>query len=1510
MPRSGGEADKFGNRYERLWIVDAALDLIDGEYRDLTVEAVGDEAAGVEFVRTTRKGVREYHSIKRQHARGNWTLSRLTSENVPKDLIAKTGADCCAVFSSGTSATEFEELTDRARSSDSIEKFEQQIGQSGPLSGHFDKFIAPLCDDKHAAWVALKRIRVRTTNEPRLEEEIERRVRSMFRTAARAPIDPRAVRSLIGDMLTCHLGKLHDVKSLLNTLEEHGYLRSRLKGQRIVWEQIQKLNYSYLKEVEALLINREEIIREESAAAVTALLDQGKSVVIEGMAGSGKSCVLTQLMGRLKDQGVPCLVLRLDRLDGSDQRSQAIGTRLGLPESPAITLGEFADDKPSVLVVDQLDAISVVSARNQAVWSAFNELLDEVHDYPKMRLLFACRSFDLERDPRLRGLVDDQEQAERIPVGSLGEDVIRAAIVAAGLDPAFLHQRQMEILSTPLNLHLLLESTNSAPVGFTSPRDLFEAFWEHKEQAVASQMGGDQDVLTDAVGRLCDELSEREQLVVPSYVLNGIVLSILASEGIVFVQNTNVRFFHESFFDYAFARAFVRSNKDLVQWLLSGEQHLFRRSQVRQVLEFLRGHESDWPRYRRTLKGVLGHPELRFHIKKLVIDWLRETSNPTTDEWHIVEELKDELGEHTWGVISNSVPWFDTLQGMERWQEWLEADDDQINRALGLLRMPVVLNSRSAVIVGLIRENRDASKAWEERLRRLTGGGNDYTSPGMRDLVIELIGDGTLDPVRPGIAVNDDWWFTWYGLGTEQPEFTIRIIGAWFDRQIARAAANGQPDPFADHLRLAAYSQNSGDLVRECAMAAPLQFVSELFPRLMRFDLSVPRERITAPGWGRWPVEQLRDALLDVMCTVASKNPTKLDAIVGAEPHGESRWMSALLLRAWSANPEAYAEHIVRFILDSPDRRLAIHYDISEGGTDSFAAVSRIAIAAASSRCSDDSFANLEDVILSLRPDWETRGRAVGRTALPLLRALDEQRLSTRARRRIQELERRFPGTPERGAPQPKAESELEGWVGPPIPQESLPRMTDDQWLQAMDKHSQAESNFEHGGVIGGALELSRGLRDLVMNDPARFSRLANRMDATLHPYYFEGILSGLTDGKGSDRPVPVDQVCSVLRRIADIHVNVSERELANAIGTLADEDIPHDIVYMLCRIANNSTDPEKDSWLEPPTYHPWQKPPDPDPVRGPINQAINSARGAAAWSIATLLFANRNRWHQFKPTVEQLITDPVLAVRSVAVQSLLAILDTNREDAIDGFQLLIDDAEPILGSKEIEKFVHYAMFRDYAAMRTTLMKMLQSSGPAAVKVGAGQMVLAGLWMDEAREDADLVLGMGEEARVSAAGIYAHNVSNDSVGRECEERLKVLFLDESRAVRQSAARCWRTLEPNELAKRGSLLGAFADSIDPHDDVTGLVYTLKQLHERLPPEICELAERVVAAYGPKGADFQLREAGAASMLTPLIIRLHEETEEPELRRRVLDVIDDMLWMRFIGMNDQLERQYAR
>ena len=112
--------------------------------------------------------------------------------------------------------------------------------------------------------------------------DVERRVRSMFRTAARDPIDP--ARGQVADRGCAHpvLGKTHDVKSLLSDLEEHGILRRHLANDTAVWEHIQKLNYLYLEEIQALLINRGEIVRKESTTAIEPLLDQNKSVMVRG----------------------------------------------------------------------------------------------------------------------------------------------------------------------------------------------------------------------------------------------------------------------------------------------------------------------------------------------------------------------------------------------------------------------------------------------------------------------------------------------------------------------------------------------------------------------------------------------------------------------------------------------------------------------------------------------------------------------------------------------------------------------------------------------------------------------------------------------------------------------------------------------------------------------------------------------------------------------------------------------------------------------------------------------------------------------------------------------------------------------------------------------------------------------------------------------------------------------------------------------------------------------------
>jgi hypothetical protein len=76
-------------------------------------------------------------------------------------------------------------------------------------------------------------------------------------------------------------------------------------------------------------------------------------------------------------------------------------------------------------------------------------------------------------------------------------------------------------------------------------------------------------------------------------------------------------------------------------------------------------------------------------------------------------------------------------------------------------------------------------------------------------------------------------------------------------------------------------------------------------------------------------------------------------------------------LRAWSANPDLYAERIVDFFLDEP-RRLKIGYAMWGGGGSAEDYVSRQAVRLCSIRCAENKFRDLERVILTLRDRWES----------------------------------------------------------------------------------------------------------------------------------------------------------------------------------------------------------------------------------------------------------------------------------------------------------------------------------------------------------------------------------------------------------------------------------------------------------------------------------------------------------------------------------------------------------
>ena len=202
--------------------------------------------------------------------------------------------------------------------------------------------------------------------------------------------------------------------------------------------------------------------------------------MVAGPAGIGKTDIILRVIEHAKADGWPVLCMRVDRLE-SGASVESLGEQLELPGSPASVLDEVADGGPSLLVIDQLDAVSLASGRLPGLWEPVYSLIRQAAALDGMCVLIACRQFDLEGDWRLRTLTTDRHAIRSVTVEPLSDSELAAAVTAMGLSVAELSPRQRELLRVPLHLTLLdhLAAAGEAP-DFDTATDLLDAFWERK----------------------------------------------------------------------------------------------------------------------------------------------------------------------------------------------------------------------------------------------------------------------------------------------------------------------------------------------------------------------------------------------------------------------------------------------------------------------------------------------------------------------------------------------------------------------------------------------------------------------------------------------------------------------------------------------------------------------------------------------------------------------------------------------------------------------------------------------------------------------------------------------------------------------------------------------------------------------------------------------------------------------------------------------------------------------
>ena len=1475
---SGGSAAKVGDLYEQAWTVDSLLDVIAGKVTEIRLEPRGDDGLGVEFYRVLPDGTKEFHSVKRQALgpTSAWTPYQLTRADPPLgrsilgDLFGHLDADprARAVFVSQDSAGEMREISERAKALSGVNEFHSALSREH--RGSFEARVVPLTANYSDAHGKLRRSDFVALEHHQLVRSIENRIPALIRQASGEDADPAGVRLYLGDFAWGRLGADPIRREeLVATLSNKGYIVHPVYHDPSVRERIRTLNGAFSNGVSRALVNGAHIPRQQAKNVADSLKDGGESILLSGHAGVGKTCVMAQVAEIFAEEKITHLAVSVDAREGA-LSSVDLGRKLGLPTSPTIVLGEMAQGERAVLCVDQVDALSFVGGRNPQGHQILEELVEEAKKYPNLRILLACRSFDIENDHILRGLVEGGARAaRRIDIELLSRQDVQAVLSTAGVSLDTLNFVQIELLRTPIHLYLFLAG-NRSPNAARSRRSLFNAYWDEMQRRVDSSVGAGR--FQSAVKSLGDTLSERRQLQAPKIALDehATALDAMASEGTVVVDGATVSFFHATFFDYAFARGFVGSQQDLVDWLLDDSQELFRRSQVRQVLEFLR--EGDVAAYLDILDRLLNNGKIRFHLKRLAIDWLGQLANPMPQEWQILEGLDGNLARHMLNTIYNKTPWFDLLNESGYLGEWTQLDSElHVQRAFVVCQGPEIFLLRSEFVANHFRRMIEGDGSYRQQIASRMTLGDVHHSRAMFDLFLEFVDDGTLDG-QGGFGASGDWWAVLSKMSRENPAFCAEVIGHWFDRQ----EQLGPPATDLEQIGDAWWSNSSGEVIPKTVSAAPTEFAAQVLPRVAHTAKIIDGHQWEIP---LAPVRQhLVEGLSDALGKLSKEDPDALDKLLASVSVDSPQLVERLKLRAWGANPDRYADEILGFLIDRQDLWRA-----NEASW---------ALAVAASLSSSDLGARLEDLIMKYRPTHESANR-FGYTQFRLLSSFPSGSLSPEATRRLSELGRKF--GEEAPTMQPFVPPTEVYRVQPRIPDEAIGRMDDEQLLNAMRKLHEAGPRLT-GDSEWGEVEFARQLEQQAKIEPARFVRLVSElMPSELPPMFFAHILDGLLVVWPD--AVSTADLLEVILRLHDLPQRPCGLSMCRAIREIAKEDLPESVLHALTFYAMEDPNPKRDWWLD-------------DSAEGgdrndaAIGAAINSVRGVAAQAVAALLFERPERFDLLKDAVESAVNDPTLTVRSVAPLSLLALLSSDQGKSVELFNALCADSGLILGTRYVEQYLSHFVFRSYETVRTILLAMVNSEDADSRRAAARLICVAALIDSESRElaelDAEEVKKGSPKLRQGAAEVYARNIGHDDVAKVCAEELRRFFNDPDDGVREAAVECFRHIQENELSTAGELIEAFIESDAFESQAFLLLYRLKEMTVPLPLSVLTIAERAVASWGPDASDIRTKASGDAFILSEIVVRLYEQTGDMATKEKILDVIDRMVELNFEGI----------
>ena len=447
--------------------------------------------------------------------------------------------------------------------------------------------------------------------------------------------------------------------------------------------------------------------------------------------------------------------------------------------------------------------------------------------------------------------------------------------------------------------------------------------------------------------------------------------------------------------------------------------------------------------------------------------------------------------------------------------------------------------------------------------------------------------------------------------------------------------------------------------------------------------------------------------------------------------------------------------------------------------------------------------------------------------------------------------------------------------------------LSDAQWIEAIKTHEGDKVDWSHAdGPRGGRRELSNLLEQRAAEEPTRFANLALELNDRKHAVHIGAIINSVAG------IIPVDHLAGLCihgRRVGGQEIDPNICRAVRQVAAAA-----NDALVDLVVSCSSDYDPERETARTPAGSGDYF-------YGGDLSLAgLNSTRGAAAGSLASVLFAQPNRSEQLVGTVRKLATDPIMAVRVQTSEAILALCNTLPEHALDIADAMFTGAPvDLFDARETSELLKHSYLRRPTTFAHHILRALEAEDAIAERAGHPWIVAYVNGALEAPAPSNLSQ-LSAPARNGVAAALSRSPGAAPMV------LVQLLNDTDPGVRKTAARALRHAHELDQQSADLLLKEFIASAAFPEHTDNLFASLDRSTALLPPSAIDACERYLESAGAELGDIRTSGPLVSRHLVAIVLRLYKQGNN-STRSRCLDLIHKLADLGAYGLEGALDQE---